>query len=193
MATEDRSLLPSEVVSLSTPHVTSPSRWRRFKKWSASQWAAIRPGPEARRGAVWGTLAAAAITVILGGLYIRTGFGYLFDFRLLHSFRGTFYSPHRSHCRSVAQAYPQTSAPGDRMYPRLVHDRHGLVGTAGTARARSVHGDGHRPGDRLSRRHYRHVFLGKFRPIYTAQEVGRRGSFPTLTLWLWLLHFPLCS
>ncbi|MGO9084293.1 MAG: hypothetical protein ACLQBK_03635 [Candidatus Sulfotelmatobacter sp.] len=80
MATDNRSLPPSEVVLFSTPAGASLSRWRRFKNWTASQWAAIRPGPEARRGAVWGTLAAAAITVIIGGLYIRTGFGYLFDF-----------------------------------------------------------------------------------------------------------------
>ena len=68
MAIEDRSLLPSEVVSVSTPVDASSSRWRRFRNWSASQWAAIRPGPEARRGAVWGTLTAAAITVMIGGL-----------------------------------------------------------------------------------------------------------------------------
>ena len=41
---------------------------------------AIRPGPEARRGAVWGTLAAAAACVVIAGLYLRTGFGYAFDF-----------------------------------------------------------------------------------------------------------------
>ena len=90
MATEDRSLVPSEVVSLSTPDVASPSRWGRFKNWSANQWAAIRPGPEARRGAVWGTLAAAAITVIIGGLYIRAGFGYLFDFTFCILFAALF-------------------------------------------------------------------------------------------------------
>ena len=80
MAIDDRSLPPSEVVSLSTPADASSSRLGRFKNWSASQWAAIRPGPEARRGAVWGTLTAATITIIIGGLYISTGFGYLFDF-----------------------------------------------------------------------------------------------------------------
>jgi dienelactone hydrolase len=58
----------------------SKSRWRRLRDWGARQWAAIRPGREARRGAVWGTLAAAAICVIIGGLYIQTGFGYVFDF-----------------------------------------------------------------------------------------------------------------
>ncbi|HUM16659.1 MAG TPA: MFS transporter [Candidatus Nitrosotalea sp.] len=41
---------------------------------------AIRPGPEARRGAACGTLAAAAACVVIAGLYLRTGFGYAFDF-----------------------------------------------------------------------------------------------------------------
>src|SRR5713226_4619455 len=54
--------------------------WRKIAEWSRRQWMAIRPGPEARRGAVWGTLAAAAVCVVIAGLYLRTGFGYLFDF-----------------------------------------------------------------------------------------------------------------
>jgi dienelactone hydrolase len=41
---------------------------------------AIRPGPEARRGAVCGTLVAAAACVVIAGMYLRTGFGYAFDF-----------------------------------------------------------------------------------------------------------------
>jgi len=48
--------------------------------WCARQWRQIRPGPEARRGAVWGTLAAAALCVVISGLFARTGFGYAFDF-----------------------------------------------------------------------------------------------------------------
>jgi MFS family permease/dienelactone hydrolase len=54
--------------------------WRKLADWSGRQWRAIRPGPEARRGAVWGTLAAAAVCVVIAGLYLHTGFGYLFDF-----------------------------------------------------------------------------------------------------------------
>jgi dienelactone hydrolase len=50
------------------------------RDWSSRHWAAIRPGPEARRGAVWGTLAAASVCVIIGGIYLQSGFGYLFDF-----------------------------------------------------------------------------------------------------------------
>jgi hypothetical protein len=64
----------------SSPHPDNKSWWRRLRDWCSAQWAAIRPGPEARRGGVWGTLAAAAICVVIGGLYIQSGFGYVFDF-----------------------------------------------------------------------------------------------------------------
>lgn len=81
MATDDVTPLLSE------PYVPVPShasperrRWPKLRDWFARNWAALRPGPEARHGAVWGTLAAAAACVVIGGLYLRTGFGYLFDF-----------------------------------------------------------------------------------------------------------------
>lgn len=54
--------------------------WLKVKVWQFKNWMLIRPGPESRPGAVWGTLAAAAATVVIGGLYLRTGFGYVFDF-----------------------------------------------------------------------------------------------------------------
>jgi dienelactone hydrolase len=50
--------------------------------WCVRLWRQIRPGPEARRGAVWGTLVAAGVCVVVTGLYARTGFGYAFDFAL---------------------------------------------------------------------------------------------------------------
>ena len=56
------------------------TRWRKLLDWCSNQWATIRPGVEARRGAVAGTLFAAAVCVVIGGLYIRSGFGYLIDF-----------------------------------------------------------------------------------------------------------------
>jgi hypothetical protein len=40
----------------------------------------VRPGPEARRGALWGTLIAAAVCALISGFYLRTGFGFAFDF-----------------------------------------------------------------------------------------------------------------
>src|SRR5580693_3855022 len=64
----------------SAPPPEARTRWRRLRDGCSRQWAAIRPGPEARRGAVWGTLAAAAVSVVIGGLYLDTGFGYVFDF-----------------------------------------------------------------------------------------------------------------
>src|SRR5215472_11599972 len=54
--------------------------WLKVKVWWSKNWVLIRPGPESRRGAVWGTLAAAAATVVIGGFYLQTGFGYVFDF-----------------------------------------------------------------------------------------------------------------
>lgn len=71
---------PSSLSSDSSPDPDNRSRWRRLRDWCSRQWAAIRPGREACRGAVWGTLAAAAVCVTIGGLYLQTGFGYLFDF-----------------------------------------------------------------------------------------------------------------
>src|SRR5580698_8453838 len=57
--------------------------WRRKGvDWCGRQWVQVRPGPETRRGAVWGTLVAAALCAALDGLYLRTGFGYAFDFAL---------------------------------------------------------------------------------------------------------------
>src|SRR5713226_9352901 len=56
--------------------------WRKVRGWCVRSWVSVRPGPEARRGAVWGTLAAAAACVIIAGLCLRTGFGYAFDFAL---------------------------------------------------------------------------------------------------------------
>jgi dienelactone hydrolase len=54
--------------------------WRKLSGWWSRQWAAIRPGPEARRGADWGMLALAVCGIVIAGLYIRTGFGLPFDF-----------------------------------------------------------------------------------------------------------------
>lgn len=68
------------------PRPSLPARFREWRRraaaWCARQWGQIRPGPAARRGAVWGTLTAAAICVVIAGLYARTGFGYVFDFAL---------------------------------------------------------------------------------------------------------------
>ena len=81
MALDDLNASPPASVPLDLPpRLDDRSRWRKLRDWWSRQWAAIRPGREARRGAVWGTLVAAAICVVIGGLYIQTGFGYLFDF-----------------------------------------------------------------------------------------------------------------
>jgi dienelactone hydrolase len=91
MAIDDLTAPPPASVPLeSPPHSDKRSRWRRLRDWCSRQWAAIRPGREARRGTVWGTLAAAAICVIIGGLYLQTGFGYIFDFAFCILFAALF-------------------------------------------------------------------------------------------------------
>ena len=54
--------------------------WLRIKQWWKWNWILIHPGPEVRRGAVWGVLAAATACVVIAGLCLKTGFGYAFDF-----------------------------------------------------------------------------------------------------------------
>jgi dienelactone hydrolase len=81
---------PASLPQESSAYPDKRSRWRRLRDWSSTQWVAIRPGREARRGAVWGTLAAAAVCVVIGGLYIDTGFGYLFDFAFCILFAAIF-------------------------------------------------------------------------------------------------------
>src|SRR5271170_7685323 len=91
MAIHDVTAPPPESLPQDLPPLPeNKSRWRKLRGWCSRQWAAIRPGREARRGAIWGTLAAAAICVIIGGLYIQTGFGYLFDFAFCILFAAIF-------------------------------------------------------------------------------------------------------
>lgn len=47
-------------------------RWQRA-------WTTIRPGPEARKGAVWGAIAVALWMAIVGGIYLKSGFGLAID------------------------------------------------------------------------------------------------------------------
>src|SRR5579864_8233166 len=54
--------------------------WLKVKDWWLKNWSLIRPGPEVRRGVIWGTFAAAVATVVIAGLVLKTGFGYAFDF-----------------------------------------------------------------------------------------------------------------
>ena len=91
MPIDDLTALPPASNPLNSPlPPATESWWRRLRDWSSQKWAAIRPGREARRGAVWGTLAAAAVCVIVGGLYLQTGFGYIFDFAFCILFAAVF-------------------------------------------------------------------------------------------------------
>ena len=64
--------------------------WLRVKVWWSKNWTLIRPGLEVRGGVVWGTLAAAAASVVIAGLTMHTGFGYAFDFGFAILFAALF-------------------------------------------------------------------------------------------------------
>ncbi len=55
------------------------ARWRAFCDWSSRAWANIRPGPETRKGVVWGAIAVALWIAIVGGIYLKSGFGRAID------------------------------------------------------------------------------------------------------------------
>src|SRR5579863_2018337 len=54
-------------------------RWRALRDWSTRAWANIRPGPEARRGALWGAILVALWIAIVAGIYFQSGFGLPID------------------------------------------------------------------------------------------------------------------
>jgi dienelactone hydrolase len=54
--------------------------WRTVAVWFARFWTDVRPGPEARGGAAWGSLAAALVAAVIAGRYMKTGFGWWIDF-----------------------------------------------------------------------------------------------------------------
>ncbi|MGI8741488.1 MAG: hypothetical protein ACR2NN_02745 [Bryobacteraceae bacterium] len=53
--------------------------WLRVRDWRRRVWSAIRPGPEARKGAIWALLAAAVWAAVIGGINLRSGFGRAID------------------------------------------------------------------------------------------------------------------
>jgi hypothetical protein len=55
-------------------------RWYKVRDWWRRVWGNLRPGPEARKGAVWGVVVAAAGAAVVGGYSLKSGFGPLVDF-----------------------------------------------------------------------------------------------------------------
>ncbi len=55
------------------------SLWRAAARWFSRIWADVCPGPEARRGAVWGSISAASVCTLIAGRYLNTGFGLWID------------------------------------------------------------------------------------------------------------------
>jgi len=56
------------------------NRWNKLGNWWKRVWTDVRPGPEARKGAVWASLAAAAVAAFIGAYYFQSGFGLWVDF-----------------------------------------------------------------------------------------------------------------
>ncbi len=54
-------------------------RWRVVRDWLSRAWANIRPGPETRKGVVWGAILVALWIAIVGGVDLNSGFGRAFD------------------------------------------------------------------------------------------------------------------
>jgi hypothetical protein len=54
-------------------------RWRAARDWCSRAWASIRPGAETRKGAIWGAVLVALFTAIVGGIYLKSGFGLAID------------------------------------------------------------------------------------------------------------------
>jgi dienelactone hydrolase len=151
--------------------------WRQA---TVGAWRQIRPGPEARGGAVWGTLGAAAGCVVIAGLYARSGFGYAFDFTFAIVFAALLIpliGLAAALLLTIARKLPRMATGIDG---RLVRHRH-----AGLDAAATGHCDGDRRSDLaegLPGRHHRHVLGGPFRRGRPEQEDRHRSCFALLAL-----------
>lgn len=74
------STAPAEPQAKPTLRQRAVNCWRTFAAWFRRLWNEIRPGPEARTGAAWGTIAAAFAGAVIAGRYMQTGFGLWIDF-----------------------------------------------------------------------------------------------------------------
>jgi len=62
-----------------TPRRRAANLWRNTAAWFSRLWTDIRPGPEARRGAAWGSAAAALAGASIAGRFMKSGFGLAID------------------------------------------------------------------------------------------------------------------
>ena len=46
-------------------------RWRSVRDWCGRTWNIISPGPEGRKGAIWGAIAVALWIAIVGGITLQ--------------------------------------------------------------------------------------------------------------------------
>ena len=57
-------------------------RWGMLRAWAREFWRKTRPGPEARKGAAWGAVAATTAAAVYAGTIIHTGLGAALDILL---------------------------------------------------------------------------------------------------------------
>src|SRR3954454_3562050 len=55
--------------------MTGMHNWRSLGSWWGRTWSEIRPRPEARRGAIWATLATVIWAIVVGALNLKLGYG----------------------------------------------------------------------------------------------------------------------
>jgi len=55
--------------------MTGMGNWRSIGFWWRRTWSEIRPGAEARRGAIWAALAAVLWAIVVGALNLKLGYG----------------------------------------------------------------------------------------------------------------------
>jgi len=70
---------PSKPPSKPTTRERFAAVWRRARAWISNFWRDIKPGPEARKGAVWAAIATVIWAAIIGGINLKSGFGLAAD------------------------------------------------------------------------------------------------------------------
>ncbi|HLJ48403.1 MAG TPA: hypothetical protein VKU01_20450 [Bryobacteraceae bacterium] len=77
---------PEPAVSLPSPEpapkglwTKTKNLWRRIANWWRATWIKVRPGAEARKGAIWAALLTAAFAAGIGGYFLESGFGLAAD------------------------------------------------------------------------------------------------------------------
>ncbi|MGH9692806.1 MAG: hypothetical protein ACRD5Z_01590, partial [Bryobacteraceae bacterium] len=60
---------------MSPRYMTGMRNWRSIGSWWRRTWSEIRPGREARRGAMWAAFATVIWAIVVGALNLKLGYG----------------------------------------------------------------------------------------------------------------------